>query len=324
MSRQRPSTLDRLRQPEYTGENRCIPCTVVNVVIALVASALVAVASLSVAGSAAGLAVAVVAFALSLAAIYLRGYLVPGTPELTQQFLPGRVLRAFGKDPVAERIDDEVVDDPDEAAGSVAAESDDDTGDEPTFETVEKIRNQRENSVDVEAFLAMEGVIESDPDAEWEYAFTGQFASAARDRLPEDIDGVGPERLAPLFDVDPADVEPQDREYPAYRVSRRIRKWPTPAALALDVATYEALDDWTDRWADVPMEQRLDVVEWLRGFYGACPVCEGPVAFSDGVIESCCGQFDVTSLACTECGRHLREFDPEKVGNREDLKGITP
>ena len=29
------STLaDRLRQPEYTGENRCTPCTVVNVVIA--------------------------------------------------------------------------------------------------------------------------------------------------------------------------------------------------------------------------------------------------------------------------------------------------
>jgi len=33
----------------------------------------------------------------ALAAIWLRGYLVPGTPELTKRYLPGRALRLFGK-----------------------------------------------------------------------------------------------------------------------------------------------------------------------------------------------------------------------------------
>lgn len=32
--------------------------------------------------------------------IYLRGYLVPGTPTLTKRYLPNRVLRWFGKAPV--------------------------------------------------------------------------------------------------------------------------------------------------------------------------------------------------------------------------------
>lgn len=31
--------------------------------------------------------------------IYLRGYLVPGTPTLTERYFPERVLRLFGKDP---------------------------------------------------------------------------------------------------------------------------------------------------------------------------------------------------------------------------------
>jgi hypothetical protein len=35
----------------------------------------------------------------SLSAIYLRGYLVPGTPELTKRHAPGRLLRLFGKAP---------------------------------------------------------------------------------------------------------------------------------------------------------------------------------------------------------------------------------
>ena len=34
--------LDTFRQPEYTGDNRCIPCTVVNVAIAAVLAALIA------------------------------------------------------------------------------------------------------------------------------------------------------------------------------------------------------------------------------------------------------------------------------------------
>ncbi|MFC6736906.1 hypothetical protein ACFQEQ_11735, partial [Halolamina salina] len=82
--------VDRLRQPAYTGENRCTPCTVVNVGVAIVLAVVLGVV-VPVAG--------VAALVLSLSAIYLRGYLVPGTPELTKRYLPDRVHRLFGKAP---------------------------------------------------------------------------------------------------------------------------------------------------------------------------------------------------------------------------------
>ncbi|MFC4553476.1 MULTISPECIES: hypothetical protein [Halorussus] len=80
----------RLHHPEYTGENRCIPCTSVNIALAAIAS--VAVSTFSIP---AGIAVA----GLSATIIYFRGYLVPGTPTLTKQYFPDRVLRWFDKTP---------------------------------------------------------------------------------------------------------------------------------------------------------------------------------------------------------------------------------
>ena len=81
-------SLDRFRQPEYTGENRCLPCTATNVVIAAVAGAAVALV-----WPPAGAGV----LAVGLLAIYLRGYLVPGTPAFTRRYFPDAVLRAFDK-----------------------------------------------------------------------------------------------------------------------------------------------------------------------------------------------------------------------------------
>lgn len=78
----------RVRRPEYTGPNRCLPCTAVN--LALAAGATVAVALVS-------LPAALVVGTLSLALVYLRGYLVPGTPKLTKRYLPKRALAWFGK-----------------------------------------------------------------------------------------------------------------------------------------------------------------------------------------------------------------------------------
>ncbi|GAB3032824.1 hypothetical protein GCM10025298_22210 [Natronobiforma cellulositropha] len=81
---------ERVHQPEYTGENRCIPCTSVNVVIALVVAGGIALWNRPI---------ALVAFVLSLAAIYVRGYLVPGTPTLTKRYFPDWLLAKFDKEP---------------------------------------------------------------------------------------------------------------------------------------------------------------------------------------------------------------------------------
>ncbi|ELY55187.1 hypothetical protein C491_15757 [Natronococcus amylolyticus DSM 10524] len=90
-----PIDIGSVRQPEYTGENRCLPCTAVNVVIALVLAATLGIVTTGLLG--------VVALGGFLAAIYLRGYLVPGTPALTERYLPASILRLFGKEPIATR-----------------------------------------------------------------------------------------------------------------------------------------------------------------------------------------------------------------------------
>jgi hypothetical protein len=84
-----------LRRPEYTGENRCVPCTVVNLVLVAGAALAAAVALAPVA------ALPVAGFGVAL--VVLRGYVVPGTPTLTKRYLPGHVHAWFGHhdDPAA-------------------------------------------------------------------------------------------------------------------------------------------------------------------------------------------------------------------------------
>lgn len=86
-----PTIVARLEQPEYTGANRCLPCTVVNVAIAGLLAIGIGVATSALAGA--------LALTCCLLLVYLRGYLIPGTPALTRRYLPERALEAFGKSP---------------------------------------------------------------------------------------------------------------------------------------------------------------------------------------------------------------------------------
>ncbi len=95
---------DRLRQPEYTGSNRCLPCTAVNVAIAVGLATVIGIYATVPAG--------LLAFLACVGVIYARGYLVPGTPTLTKRYLPPSVLRLFGKGAVQERTLDRGADEP--------------------------------------------------------------------------------------------------------------------------------------------------------------------------------------------------------------------
>ncbi|MFU8869158.1 hypothetical protein [Natronococcus sp.] len=75
--------LERATRSEHAGQNRCIPCTVLNLAIAAVVAVVVGIA-VPVAG--------VVLFIVAVMAIWLRGSLVPGTPTLTKCSHPDRVL----------------------------------------------------------------------------------------------------------------------------------------------------------------------------------------------------------------------------------------
>jgi hypothetical protein len=81
-----------IRRPEYTGENRCWPCTALNAVVVIVASVLVGVVS-----PPAGIALCLAGAAL----VTLRGYVVPSTPRFAPRLvsaLPIAVEADHGSD----------------------------------------------------------------------------------------------------------------------------------------------------------------------------------------------------------------------------------
>lgn len=100
------STFRALRRPEYTGDNRCLPCTVLNVAIVAVVS------SLAWTVSPAG-AVAIAAAGVALVA--LRGYVVPYTPQFAPR-LAEHLPVDFGHDARSDESD------------SLAVETDHDPG----------------------------------------------------------------------------------------------------------------------------------------------------------------------------------------------------
>ncbi len=348
------SFLDRIRRPEYTGENRCLPCTALNVAIAFLATALAAPL---------GPVAVVVVFLASMGSIYFRGYLIPGTPTLTKRYLPDPILELFDKGPSGPREGWEEADEPVVAETSETAESRDaadtdasrratvdesaDTDettetdeateadettetdettaeDDPEFETVERIRNRRENSVEPVEFLLDVGAVVRTEGIE-ELAFDEAFADAVAGHVERlDPGSVPPEVLGELFDVDPAELEFKDRSYPAITVRRRVRKWPGDGAYLADVASHVALAERTERWLDVPVEQRLLILQSLRSFHTACPACGGDLAATAGTVESCCQAHEVVAIRCDDCGEHVLELDPEEVETAGPDTGITP
>lgn len=95
MARWRSHLIDWLCQPEYTGTDRCLPCTAVNVLLAAVLTLGIAVL---LDGSLSSQLLAMVVSTVSLAflgVIFLRGYLVPGTPAFAEAVFPVWLLRWF-------------------------------------------------------------------------------------------------------------------------------------------------------------------------------------------------------------------------------------
>ncbi|ADJ15788.1 hypothetical protein [Halalkalicoccus jeotgali] len=271
-----PSFLDRVRQPAHTGRNRCVPCTVLNAAIALLASAVVALVSVPLA------AVTLLASVLSIS---LRGYLVPGTPRLTERYLPECVLARFDTHPIEER--------------------------RPDDRTAEGDGRRDREAVDPERFLLRAGAIEPDERGD-DLRLTEGFSRLIERQRPDHGDPTDRDAIARLLDVDPGAVAVLDREYPAVETDRRVRKWPSEAALVADALADGALCDLTGRWERVPLDQRLGILRSLRSFHPTCPRCSGEIVLSEGTVESCCRTHEVLALGCEACGP-LLEFSPEQA-----------
>jgi len=264
----------RLRQPEYTGENRCLPCTVVNVAIAAVIGTLVGVAF-----PPAGLVV----FVASLAVIYLRGYLVPGTPALTKRYLPDSVLRLFDK------------------------------GDLPDPPSVE-------DDADVETFLLDVGAVEVCRD-ETDLCLTDDFREAWYDRIQTHRErGDADDSVAVLFDgldiePDRVRVESYGDAYEAYIDDTRVGQWESRAAYFADLGAEAELRARHPAWHRMGFDERTEILGALRLWLERCPSCDGPVTLGEDTVESCCRSIDVIAATCEDCGARLFEaqFSPEAL-----------
>lgn len=263
------AVLGRFKQPDYTGPNRCLPCTVLNVVIAI---------AVSLVASLIAIPLGVAVLTVSIVAIYFRGYLVPGTPELTKQYMP-EWLRT--------RLHDE---------GQTAGQQ---------WDSVEKRNQTRRDAVDPESFLLDAGAIR---EGEQDLELAESFRETVDQQLgPIRESGVGDQTLATLFDVDPSTIERPDGDTPTVEIGSRRRFWPSEAAFFCDAATHEALRATTEDWASVPFEQRLDVLSALRSFRDTCPLCSGSVVPSEEVKESCCGREEVVAFTCADCDARILE-----------------
>ena len=261
-------SITRYQNPEYTGANRCLPCTITNVAIAAVgALALGLVAP----------PLGALAFLGALLTIYLRGYLVPGTPTFTRRYFPDWLLSVFDKvDPAATDIDVEET----LVAAGVLEDGDDDLILAPAFAA----------------------------------AWTERMAASDAERVglseaeSERLDAV---ELGALTDLDAAslDIQRYGDAVVANLDGERIGRWESRAAFVADVAAARELDDWVPRWRAIPLAARSELLGALRLFLERCPACDAPVELGQEVVRSCCRNYDVIAVSCSDCGARLLEAD---------------
>ncbi len=254
-------------------------CTVVNSVLAVAFAGAVAAGTTAVGATPTVTAGAAVGFlALAAASIWLRGYLVPGTPELTKQYMPEWMLAWFGKAP------------------------EDATGLDAGAESVDP----SEVDVDPERVLLDAGAVEPCEDVD-DLCLAEDFAESWQAEM-DAIDDIAVDDALATFGFDDEDYE-LSRHDDAVLLNRgphRIGQWPSEAALVADVAGARALADRHPEWTDLPAVAKGRVLNGLRVFLETCP--DGSRAeFREDTVESCCSSYDVVTVECSESGERLFE-----------------
>jgi len=252
---------DRLRQPEYTGEKRCTPCTVVNLAIAVGVGTLVAVVS-TITG--------VGVFVLSIGTIYFRGYLVPGTPTLTKRYFPERVLRWFDKstDSVAPLSNERSDIDPERILLDASAVEPDRDGTDLRLTT------------------------------EFQHAWRERISTAREHDLDEEyLAGA----LSVPLQTSEITIDRRGEAFVAYTDETVIGQWSSQAAVIADVAAAAEFSDRSPTWEELTPAEIARVLMSLRIFVERCPECSGPVEVEQEVAESCCRSYDVVASSCQDC-----------------------
>jgi len=263
------------------------PCTVVNLCIAFALAVAVQataihrdVPELAVPGSAAVLVV-------GLGTIYLRGYLVPGTPTLTERYFPDWLLAAFGKQHAT-------------------------TGLVGTGESDQAPGHVRPTGVGVESTLLDGGVLTESADGT-ELLLTNEIERSLDEALTVlGTDDVAQARLLDVLDVSTGDVafEEHGATFRVYRDDTPVGTWESWPAFLADVAGAEVLAERLSMWDGLSVDQRGELLTGLRLFLTTCPDCGGSLSFGTDTVESCCTSHEVAAVSCDDCGARVYDSSP--------------
>lgn len=259
-----------IRQPAYTGRNRCLPCTVVNGAIAVIAGAAVGGAVLSVTTVALGGIAGLGTLAAGMVLIYFRGYLVPGTPTLTKRYFPQRLLAAFGK--------------------------------------TETTATRADGGLDQEAVLVGAGALEELPDGS-DLRLVPAFRTAwyeEMDRVAAESDYDG---LFAILNVDDGtiSVEQHGDSLQAEVDGSFAGIWKSREAFIADVGGAAVLSTQYPAWTEFGAHDRHELLSGLRLFIDECPTCGVAPELSSETVETCCDSRTVAALDCPDCDARLFE-----------------
>lgn len=230
--------IDRVRRPEYIGENRCIPCTVLNVGLALVLAAIIGAVAWTALGPLAAAIGGLAVLAVSSAAIALRGYLIPGTPTITRRYFPEWLLARFDKLP--------------EEPAQTAGRSDSTVSPE---------------DVDPERILLDAGAVEP-CENEDDLCLTERFERAWTERAAEVDPGMDPRRIAAVLGIDGTpSVEEYDGAFAIEVDGTRVGQWESEAAMLADLASADVLAEQYAGWKRLQDVERGRVLGGLRVFF---------------------------------------------------------
>ncbi|MFB6229347.1 MAG: hypothetical protein ABEH88_12490 [Halobacteriales archaeon] len=276
--------LEPVRRPEHTGENRCWPCTALNVLIAVVAGVIL---------SARNRLLGLVAFGISVLVITLRGYLIPGTPRIAPRLVEPLPVD-FGH---TDR----------KPAGSIGDGTTQTDGSRKATHEEENGQLTEPDDADPEQLLGAlvdAGVLlpEGD-DLRLEETFREGWCERMRG-LRERSTAELARRVARAAPDDVAGYAEGD--HVLLEGNRDV--WLRPAVAIAETAAAETLAD-----RDLPPELEPAAAGPLRMFTPACPVCAGDP--HETTVQNCCGgpgsiysNPERPVIACRECERVLFEF----------------
>ncbi|WP_155120737.1 hypothetical protein [Haloarcula sp. K1] len=212
--------------------------------------------------------------------IYFRGYLIPGTPTLTKQYMPSTILRLFGKDLKQDEI--------------TISTSDD--------------QAEQLNNFDIEEYLNQVGATKQCANRD-DYCLTEEFSQEWQSEMTslqecDNLTNLMLERLA--VDQQAEIVEHNDTRVLVFE-DEHIGKWPSEAALLADTASAAVLADRSDQWSGFDTALRGYVVRSLRLFLDTCPTSNNPVSIAEETVESCCSTHEVIVVSCSKSGEKLFE-----------------